>query len=189
MPTCIRPTDAAAEDVLAFWFEETRPAQWFRRDKTFDALCARRFGGLHEAATAGALDVWRAKPRNALARIIVLDQFSRNIYRDDPRAFAQDAAALDAARDAVRRRFDMLFPPSWQAFFLMPFMHAEDLSAQEESVRYFMTRHPGAGNLSYAIEHRNIIRRFGRFPHRNKVFGRISTPEEIQFLKRGGFNP
>ncbi|MEO1250767.1 MAG: DUF924 family protein [Pseudomonadota bacterium] len=185
----IRPDNAYAEDVLSFWFEETKPSQWYRRDARFDALCRRRFGPLLAAARDGALDVWRASPRPALARIIILDQFSRNIYRDDSRAFAQDPLALSAARDAVARRFDLLFPQRMQAFFLMPFMHAEDMAAQDLSVRYFMTRHPGAGNLSYAIDHRDIIDRFGRFPHRNRILGRRSTPEEIQFLKRGGFNP
>jgi uncharacterized protein (DUF924 family) len=182
-------SDKNADAVLSFWFDETKPAQWFRRDGVFDAACAKRFGALHEAASDGVLDVWRAKPRNALARILILDQFSRNIFRDTPEVFAQDPIALAAARDAVARRFDMLFPPRWRAFFLMPFMHSEDLDAQRDSVRHFMTRRSNRGNLRYAIIHRDIIERFGRFPHRNAILGRASTPEEIQFLNRGGFNP
>ncbi len=178
-----------ADAVLSFWFDETKPYQWYRRDPAFDRHCGSRFGALHKAAADGALDVWRVKPRNALARIIILDQFSRNIFRDTPNAFAFDGLALAAARDAVARRFDLLFPPNMQAFFLMPFMHAEDLSVQEESVRLFKSRSRGAGNLSYAIQHRDIVRRFGRFPHRNRILKRTSTPAEIQFLKRGGFNP
>ena len=178
-----------ADAVLSFWFDETKPFQWYRRDPIFDRLCADRFGELHKAAVDGALDAWRAKPRNALARIIVLDQFPRNIFRDTPGAFASDGLALAAARDAVKRRFDLLFQPRMQSFFLMPFMHAEDLSVQEESVRLFETRQRGGLNRSYAIEHRDIVRRFGRFPHRNHILGRVSTPGEIQFLKSGGFNP
>ncbi len=178
-----------ADAVLSFWFDETKPYQWYRRDLAFDRHCATRFGALHKAAAEGVFDAWRAKPRNALARIIILDQLSRNIFRDTPSAFAFDGLALAAARDAVARRFDLLFPPNKQSFFLMPFMHAEDLSVQEESVRLFKTRQRGGNNLSYAIDHRNIVRRFGRFPHRNRVLGRPSTSEEIQFLKRGGFNP
>ena len=178
-----------ADAVLAFWFDETKPYQWYRRDPGFDRHCRDRFGALHKAAASGALDAWRAKPRNALARIIILDQFSRNIFRDTPNAFAFDGLALAAARDAVARRFDLLFPPSMQSFFLMPFMHAEDRAVQEESVRLFKTRNRGAGNLSYAVEHLDIVRRFGRFPHRNRILGRASTAAEIQFLKHGGFNP
>lgn len=180
---------ANAKDVLSFWFEETKPRQWYRRDSAFDATCARRFGALLEAAKTGALDVWRASPQMALARIIILDQFSRNIYRDDPRAFAQDPLALAAAQDAVTRRFDMIFPARKQAFFLMPFMHADSLAMQEVSVRHFKTRHRGNENLPYAVEHWKIIQRFGRFPHRNAILGRVSSPAEIQFLKNGGFNP
>ncbi len=183
------PSDRNADAVLSFWFDETKPYQWYRRDLAFDRLCAARFGPLHEAAANGALDAWAAKPRNALARIIILDQFSRNMFRDSPRAFAFDALALAAARNALARRFDLLFPSNVQQFFLMPFMHAEDRAVQEDSVRLFKARQRGAGNLSYAITHRDIVARFGRFPHRNRILGRVSTAEEIQFLKRGGFNP
>jgi uncharacterized protein (DUF924 family) len=185
----LRPTDVAADDVLSFWFKETKPYQWYRRDPVFDRRCAARFGALHSAAADGALNVWRAKPQSALARIIILDQFSRNMFRDTPNAFAFDQLALAAARNALARRFDLLFPKNMQSFFLMPFMHAEDMAVQEESVRLFKVRQRGGENLPYAIEHRDIVRRFGRFPHRNKILGRKSTPEEIQFLKSGGFNP
>ena len=184
-----RPTPAAAASILKFWFNETKPDQWFRRDLALDAACRARFMALHQAARQGRLDVWRASPRPALARIIILDQFSRNIYRDDPRAFAQDDIALAAARDAIRRRFDKRFAASERAFVYMPFMHAEDLCAQNECVALFKAQLPGTMNVPFAIQHRNIIERFGRFPHRNKVLGRQSTPEEITFLKAGGFNP
>lgn len=184
-----RPTAQNAEAVLSFWFGETKPYQWFRRDGTFDRTVRARFGALHEAAGAGRLNVWRAHPRHSLSLILILDQFSRNIWRDDPRAFTWDAHALRIAREALRRRFDMLVNDRKKAFFYMPFMHSEDLSVQEETVRLFKAQLPGAMNLPYAIEHRDIIARFGRFPHRNRILGRQSTPEEIAFLKAGGFNP
>lgn len=177
------------ESVLAFWFEESKPAQWYRRDAAFDQEIEKRFGGLHEAARNNRLDDWQTQPRSALARIIILDQFSRNIFRDSPKAYAFDDMALAASRDAISRDLDTQFSAKQQAFFLMPFMHAENLSVQKESVRHFKTRMSGGDNLKHAIEHHDIIARFGRFPHRNKVLGRASTPEEIDYLNAGGFNP
>ena len=179
----------SANDVLTFWFEATKPSQWYRRDHAFDREIENHFSKLHDAAANGTLDTWQSEPQSALARIIILDQFSRNIFRDDPRAFAVDDLALAAARDAITRDFDLQFPEQQQAFFLMPFMHAETLSVQKESVQHFTNRQPGRSNLSYAIEHHDIIEKFGRFPHRNKILGRQSTPEEIQYLETGGFNP
>lgn len=185
----IRPTAENAETILRFWFEESKPYQWFRRDRAFDDAIRSRFGALHNAAKTGKLDVWRAHPRHSLALIILLDQFSRNIYRDDPRAFAQDRQALDVAREALRRRFDKLYGPRERAFFYMPFMHAEHLRVQEECVMLFKAQLPTTMNVPYAIEHRDIVKRFGRFPHRNHILGRISEREEIAYLKAGGFNP
>jgi len=184
-----RPTAKNAETVLDFWFVETKPYQWYRRDRAFDETVRNRFGRLREAACQGRLDVWRAHSSHALALIILIDQFSRNIDRDEPQAFTHDHLALDAAREAVRRRFDGLYEPRRRCFFYMPFMHAEDLEAQNECVRLFKARLPATSNLRYAIIHRDIIARFGRFPHRNRVLGRTSTPEEIAFLRAGGFNP
>lgn len=188
-PLTGRPTAAAAEAVLSFWFDETKPYQWFRRDGAFDAHVRARFGTLHESGAARRLEVWRAHPHHSLALIILLDQFSRNIHRDTARAFVADGQALEAAREALRRRFDLLYAARERAFFYMPFMHAEDLETQKESVAIFKARLPGSGNLPFAIEHYEIIRRFGRFPHRNRILGRQSTPEEIAYLKAGGFNP
>lgn len=185
----IRPTAKAAQNVLSFWFEGTKPWRWFRRDRAFDAEIRRRFDALYRAALMGRLEVWRAHPRFVLALIILLDQFSRNIHRDTPRAFAADAHALEVAEDAIRRRFDLLFPAKERAFFYMPFMHSEDLETQERSVALFKARLPGSMNLPFAVEHYEIVRSFGRFPHRNRILGRKSTPEEIAFLKAGGFNP
>ncbi len=184
-----RPTSAAANAVLRFWFEETKPYQWFRRDAQFDQSVRAQFGTLHEAACSGNLDVWKSTPQHCLALIILLDQFSRNIYRDTPRAFMQDDKALMTAKDAIQRRFDQVFARKEKAFFYMPFMHSESLAAQERSVALFKARLPGTMNVPYAIEHHDIIKAFGRFPHRNNVLGRQSTPQEDAFLKAGGFNP
>ncbi|MEM8771890.1 MAG: DUF924 family protein [Pseudomonadota bacterium] len=180
---------ANAEAVLFFWFHELKPHQWWRRDGGLDSEIAKRFGPLHEAADCGRLDVWSAAPRTALARIIVLDQFSRNIHRDTPRAFAQDDAARRAAQNALLRRFDMMFGQKERAFFYMPFMHSENLSAQETSLRLFKARLPQTQNVRHALIHHNIIKRFGRFPHRNAILGRQSTPRERSYLESGGFNP
>lgn len=184
-----RPTAQAAQSILSFWFDEMKPYQWFRRDPAFDRTIRRRFGALHDAARLGKLDVWRAHPRHALALIILLDQFSRNIYRDDPRAFAQDDQALDVACEAIRRRFDRLYAPKERAFFYMPFMHSEDPAVQEQCVCLFKSSLPATDNMPFAKSHRDIIKRFGRFPHRNRILGRTSTPAEIAYLKAGGFNP
>lgn len=183
----IRDSDAGI--ILIFWFEETKPHQWFRRDAAFDESVRARFGAHHAAAAAGDLDNWMESADTALARIIILDQFSRNIYRDEPLAFAQDDLALAAARDAVAKEFDQTVEPRKRAFFLMPFMHAEDANVQDESVQLFISRGCGEDNAKHARQHRDIVKRFGRFPHRNKVMVRTSTPEETQFLKDGGFNP
>ncbi|MAW79971.1 MAG: hypothetical protein CMI63_07010 [Parvularcula sp.] len=185
----IRPTNANGDAVLYFWFEETKPYQWFRRDDAFDKAIKTRFGALHDAAKEGRLNVWRAHPVYSLSLILILDQFSRNLYRDTPKAFAQDDQVLAIAREALTRRFDHLVNDQRRAFFYMPFMHAEDRNVQEECVALFKAQLPRTNNLPFAIEHRDIVKRFGRFPHRNKTLGRKSTPEEIAFLKAGGFNP
>ena len=187
--TPLPPAAKDIDDVLHFWFVETKPFQWYRRDAAFDGLCRRRFGELHQRAARGRLNAWRARAGGALALIILLDQFSRNLFRDTPDAFACDAMALDIAEGAIRRRFDFRFGAKERAFFYMPFMHSEDLSVQERSVALFKARLPGSMNVPYAVEHHAIVKRFSRFPHRNKVLGRVSTPEEIAFLKGGGFNP
>lgn len=187
MPESARPFARDAAAVLHFWFTECKPWQWYRRDAALDADIKLRFSGLHAAAAAGALDVWRAHPRHSLALVIILDQFSRNLYREDARAFAQDAAARTAAIDAIRRRFDMIAAPKQRAFFYMPFMHSETLADQNRSVALFKARLPASNNIRHAVQHRDIIARFGRFPHRNAVLGRSTTDEEAAYLKSGGF--
>ncbi|MEO7709504.1 MAG: DUF924 family protein [Caldimonas sp.] len=188
---------ADAEAVLDFWFGaptssgygRKRP-EWFRKDPAFDASIRDRFGPLIERALRGELEDWSGTPRGALAQVIVLDQFTRNVFRDTPRAFAGDARALQAARAMAGSRQDGALPPLERAFAYLPFEHAEGLEMQQESVRLY-TRlaalDPGhASGLDYAERHRVIIDRFGRFPHRNAILGRRSTPEEIEFLKTPG---
>jgi uncharacterized protein (DUF924 family) len=171
--------------VIDFWFRETPPARWFTKDPDFDRLIRTRFQGLHAAAARGELWAWRGWPEGRLAEIIVLDQFSRNIHRDSPLAFAQDAVALVLAQEAVSAGADRDFDPPRKAFLYMPFMHSESPLIHARAVELFSA--PGLeSNLDYELQHRAIIRRFGRYPHRNAVLGRTSTAEESAFLDEPG---
>ena len=172
-------------DVLTFWYEECAPKDWFQKDEAFDTALRDRFGALHERAGAGACDNWTDTADGALALILVLDQFSRNLYRDDPRAFAQDDKALAIARAAIAAGFDQQHPHERRVFFYIPFEHSERLEDQEEGIAH-CERHGDQETLKYAIAHRDIIQRFGRFPHRNACLGRISTAEEVAFLQTPG---
>jgi uncharacterized protein (DUF924 family) len=160
-----------------------------------DAEVRARFADLPEAAARGALDAWAETPRAALARVIALDQLPRNLHRGRPEAFALDAAALAAVRDARARGFEARLAPLEAAFLLVPYEHAEDLAAQEEGVRGFEAllartpppwRGPVESFLDFARAHRDVVARFGRFPHRNAILGRASTPAERDFLAAGG---
>jgi uncharacterized protein (DUF924 family) len=180
--------DATA--VLGFWFgsEPVARPEWFRKDPAFDARIGQRFGALIDATLAGAR--FGEAPGERLAAIIVLDQFTRNVFRDTPRAFAGDAAALDLAT-RLRARGEDLALPVWQrAFAYLPFEHAEDPALQDRAVAAFEAladAHPEATSmLDYAHRHREVIRRFGRFPHRNAILGRPSTAEELAFLEQPG---
>jgi uncharacterized protein (DUF924 family) len=169
------------DDVLKFWFDEIKPESWFTKSDGFDEEVRRRFGSLHESSLAGHVTV----PRNArayLAEIIVLDQFSRNLHRGLPGAFAADSKALQRANEAIELGFDREVSNRERAFFYMPLMHSESLADQERCVLLF-DRLGNAESLKYAIEHRDIIERFGRFPHRNAILERGSTPDEIEFMK------
>jgi len=168
------------DDVLRFWFEECVPEQWFRKDDAFDSALRERFLGLHAAVAALAVEDCLADAQTALAAIVVLDQFSRNMFRGTPRAFAADAQALSVAETAVARGFDRETPVERRKFLYLPFEHAEDARAQARSVELFASL--GEEDLRWAAAHKAIIDRFGRFPHRNAVLGRISTPEEVAFL-------
>lgn len=184
------------QSVLAFWFgtpdapDYGRPRrEWFAKSAAFDALVRTRFAGTLEAAARGELEGWCATPAGALALVIVLDQFPRNIHRGTARAFATDAPALRTARDMVARGDDRLLLPVQRHFVYLPFEHAENLAMQEESVRLFETLRGDPHSeeaIDYAYRHHAIIERFGRFPHRNAMLGRPSTTEEIEFLRQPG---
>ena len=172
-------------DVLHFWFEESQPDQWFRADAAFDALIRRRFGELHAQACRCELFSWRGKPEGRLAEIIVLDQFSRNLHRGSAAAFANDALALALAQEAVACGADAALPPPRRTFLYMPYMHSESRVVHVEAERLF--RENGQPrNLDFELRHKAIIERFGRYPHRNAVLGRASTPEELDFLQQPG---
>jgi uncharacterized protein (DUF924 family) len=177
--------------VLDFWFgapnsrERGRPRKsWFEKSEPFDAEIRRRFLATWEQAARGGLERWQATPLASLALVVTLDQFPRNMFRGTARSFASDSLALAAARETIAREFDRLLSPVERSFMYLPFAHAEDLAAQRRSLSLFRELDPE--NLRSARRHYEIIARFGRFPHRNAVLGRESTPEEIEFLKQPG---
>jgi len=177
-------------DVLAFWFAdgpETRRAVWFQKDATFDAAC-QAFRPARDAAKAGAFDDWTETAEGTLALLILLDQLSRNLYRGSAEAFAADARALAIARAAVARGLDQELHPVQRLFIYLPYEHAEDLPTQDESVRLFETLRDALGEVTidYAYRHRDVIRQFGRFPHRNAALDRTNTPEEDIYLAQPG---
>ena len=174
-----------SQDILDFW-REAGPDKWFTKDERFDAAIRERFADTVEEARAGKLDGWADTPDGLLALIIVLDQFPRNLFRDDPRAFASDERGAELARRAERDGWVERMPDDIAAFALMPLMHSEELSDQDLCVEA-MRRHGFEANVPHAEEHRDIIARFGRFPHRNEVLGRKTTEEERAFLESGGF--
>lgn len=171
--------------ILRFWFEETPPKAWWTVDAEFDRALAARFGELLDRAAAGELYAWRADARGRLAEVIVLDQFSRNIQRGTPLAFAQDAMALVLAQEAVAAGALAQLPPIQRAFLLLPYMHSESrlIHAQAEAL---YREHAPPENYDFELRHKAIIDRFGRYPHRNAILGRASTPEEIEFLQTPG---
>ena len=176
---------AAPRDVVAFW-QAAGHDKWFTKDAAFDAAVRAQFLATYEAASAGALGDWERTPEGALALVIVLDQFPRNMFRGSAQTYAADPLARTVADRALEHRFDQAVKPELRAFFYLPFMHAESLADQERGVALY--RDLGdEEELRYAQEHAEIIRRFGRFPHRNAVLGRATTPEEQAFLEAGGF--
>ena len=185
-------TDYQPEDVLAFWFGEgaqygQRQKRWFEKDAAFDAEIGKRFRALYERLSAN--DEWLDSARPCLARIVVLDQFPRNMFRGTPRAFASDPQALAAARHAVDRGYDRGLLPVERQFVYLPFEHSEALEDQERACALcapLRDYRETDDAYRYAVAHRDIIRRFGRFPHRNAILGRASTPEELEFLKAPG---
>jgi uncharacterized protein (DUF924 family) len=176
---------AAAGDVLSFWFDELEMKQHFERDAQLDETIRKRFGALHVAAGRAELHAWRADADGRLAEIIVLDQFSRNLYRDDARAFARDGMALALAQEAVRAGADRALAPPRRAFLYMPYMHSESPHIHEIAVELFSQ--PGLErNLEFERKHKAIIDRFGRYPHRNAALRRASTAKEEAFLAEPG---
>lgn len=171
--------------VLRFWFEEVTPAQWWKVDPAFDRLIADRFAGLHAQAVQAELFAWRASPRGRLAEVIVLDQFSRNMHRGHPLAFAADPMALALAQEAVAAGADQALPEAERVFLYMPYMHSESKRVHEVAERLFKAHAP-AGNHDFELRHKAIIDRFGRYPHRNAILGRDSTAEELAFLAEPG---
>ena len=181
-------TDARAiapADILAFW-REAGPDRWYKKDGAFDHEVRRRFFGLWQEAAAGKLSSWEASDDGALALVIVLDQFPRNMFRGDPRTYASDALAIEVAGRAIERGADARIDPGLLEFLYMPFMHSEQLADQLRCVELFR-KSGNTYNLKFAEDHADIVRRFGRFPHRNPVLGRATTPEEQAFLDGGGF--
>lgn len=175
----------ASQAVLHFWFEEIDPKHWWSHDVDFDAKLRARFAELHAAATRAELDAWRDGADGRLAEIIVLDQFSRNLYRDSALAFAWDGMALCLAQEAVRAGVAASLPPARRAFLYMPYMHSESAAIHARALQLFAE--PGLEhNLEYERRHWAIIERFGRYPHRNRALGRTSTPEELRFLQQPG---
>jgi uncharacterized protein (DUF924 family) len=177
-------SDTEALKVIAFW-KQAGPGLWFAKDAAFDQRFRERFLLDHEAAARGELSSWQATPEGSLALIILLDQFPRNAFRGVPRMYATDASARKAATLALAAGYDRQFPLELRKFFVLPFAHSEDLADQERSVA--LARRLGADDLAHAEQHRDIVRRFGRFPHRNQILGRPSTREETEYLANGGY--
>lgn len=175
-----------AGEVLTFW-QEAGPESWYRQDAPFDRTIRDRFGALWGLACAGGCDHWAMGPKGALALIVLTDQFPRNMFRDSPRAFASDARALRIAASALNHGWDLRLAEPMRQFFYLPFMHSEMLTDQDRSVRLFKARMATGDNLLHARAHREVIRRYGRFPYRNAALGRISTPQEDVFLASGGY--
>ena len=191
-----RGVKATPEEVLAFWFGregeegygELREA-WFSRDPDFDREIHDRFEDVYEEAVAGELEAWKEEAQSCLALIVVLDQFPRNMFRGDARMYAADGLALAAARHAVERAYDRELPPFQRMFVYLPFEHSENLENQRFSVELFrrLSEEIDSEDLMvYAVQHLRIVERFGRFPHRNEILGRRTTPEEAEFLKEPG---
>ncbi len=177
-------TSPEAREVLKFW-REAGPSMWFAKDEKFDARFRARFLVAHEAAARGELEHWLATPEGALALVILLDQFPRNAFRNTPRMYDTDALARKAANKALAAGYDQRLPRELRKFFVLPFAHSEDLADQDRAVA--LARRIGPDDLAHAEHHRDIVRRFGRFTHRNRILGREHTPEERRYLENGGY--
>ncbi|WP_163833882.1 DUF924 family protein [Spartinivicinus ruber] len=175
----------AYQDILEFWFNEITPQQWWIKDADFDQLIKDRFSPVHQQAANGELFSWRNQAEGRLAEIIIIDQFSRNIFRDQPEAFKWDSMAVVLAQEAVAQQVDKKLTIKQRGFLYMPYMHSESLVIHEQAVKLFSQ--PGLeDNLEFELKHKVIIEQFGRYPHRNQVIGRQSTPAELTFLAQPG---
>jgi uncharacterized protein (DUF924 family) len=179
-----KATPVTADDVVEFW-RQAGPSMWFAKDADFDRRFREAFLNAHEAAARGELDDWLATPAGALALLLLLDQFPRNSFRGTPRMYATDATARRIAAAAVDAGHDRQMPPDFRKFFYLPFAHSEDLADQDRAVA--LGRHLGSPDAASSERHRDIVRRFGRFPHRNPILGRTMTEEEQDFLDHGGY--
>lgn len=174
-------------NIIEFWFEECSPKDWFQKNDAFDQMLKDRFASIHQAATAGDLFIWRDCPEGRLAEILILDQFSRNMFRDSAQSFAYDGMALVLAQEMVARGDDQKLIQVQRTFTYMPYMHSESRIVHEEGMRLFADNGEET-NLRYMKAHKDIIDQFGRYPHRNEILGRTSTEAEIEFMKNhGGF--
>jgi uncharacterized protein (DUF924 family) len=185
MPVAAADSPPEASAVVEFW-RAAGPQRWFAKDADFDRRFRERFLSLHNAAAAGELADWMATLNGALALVLLLDQFPRNAFRGMPRMYASDAMARDAAAAAIEAGHDLAVEAELRTFFYLPFGHSESLVDQERSVA--LNRSLGEPDLLHAERHRNIVRRFGRFPHRNRILGRTMTPEEQSYLDEGGYS-
>lgn len=176
---------ATPDEILTFWFEELGTEAWFRQSDEVDQLCTERFAATWEAASKAECAYWRSDIHGRLAEVIVLDQFPRNMFRGSGKAFSTDALALTLSQEALKAPDIGALIPEQKAFLLMPFMHSESAVIHEEALKHFAG--PGLeNNLEFERSHKAIIDRFGRYPHRNVLLGRESTPEEIEYLEGGG---
>lgn len=175
-------------DVHGFWFRQP-PARWFGKDDLFDLEIREKFGAWLDHFEPEQYEAWKNEPKPLLSLVILLDQFPRNAFRGTARSFQYDLHALDAAREALDKGFDNSLSPVEAGFLVLPFEHSEDITDQKEAVRLardLSERGAGKDLYEYAVRHHDIIQKFGRFPHRNAVLGRVSTPEEVEFLKKPG---
>ena len=171
------------EEIINFWFSELEPKQWWQKDKEFDSMISTRFGKRHSQAKAGELFLWRDSALGSLAEVIILDQFSRNMYRDKAESFASDTMALALAQCAISKGLDIDLTRTQRAFLYMPFMHSESQVIHIEAVKLFESL-GNESNLSFEHKHKAIIDKFGRYPHRNHILERESTEAELEYLKQ-----
>ena len=176
-------TRMGPDDVLSFWFTELSQAQWWENDPELDSEIRTRFDEVHTKATKGELYSWRANARGSLAEIIILDQFSRNMFRESPKAYAYDSLALCLAQNAILLGHDKKLSDNENVFLYMPYMHSESIAIHEDALELF-TALGKKDQLSYELQYFDIIKRFGRFPHRNAILGITSTAEELQLLNK-----